>query len=122
MKTVIGICCLVALFAIVIVLRKFNNERKKLILEEATAITKGQIIAVKFCEGDMPSDCFFYWKVSYMAEGSRYTLKSGDSRMSKSSMMTHIGETVDVHYIPGDPGKAYASVYGVTAWSGAAAF
>ena len=119
---VFGLWYFVLLIIIVIVSNVINNRLKRQVLDEATETTKGQISDVKFCEGDRAKDSFYYWKVSYSVDGRSYTLKSGDSGMSKAEMKTHLGETVDVFYIPHNPGKAHATVYGVTAWSGAAPF
>ena len=116
------IIIVILFFVIVILLNVVNSQKKKRILETANAITTGRITGVKFSEGDRRWDCIYYWKISYSVNGSQYTLRSGDSRMRKAEMETHIGETVDVHYDRENPGNAYAIVYGVKAWHGAAAF
>ena len=117
-----SIIIIVILFIVVILLNVINIKKKKRILETATAITEGRITDVKFCEGDRREDCFYYWKVSYSVDGRQFTMKSGDSGMRSQEMKTHIGETVEVHYDPENPANAYAIVYGVKAWHGAAAF
>ena len=117
---IIAICGVVALFVLLFVMAAINGRHKRRILDEATETTTGQIIDVKFYAGDRDSDCYFYWKVRYSVGDAQYTLKSGDSGMTKWAMEMHLGETVDVFYVPGDPRKAHATVHGVTAWSGVA--
>lgn len=117
-----GVVCFVALLVIVIVSNVINHRLKRKIRDNATETTKGRISDVKFCQGDRRCDCFDYWVISYTVGGAHYTLKSGDSGMSRAAMESHLGETVDVYYVPDHPGKAHALVYDVTAWGGAAPF